>query len=142
MLVGRYPVVVRLNGQNSSVPVFLDRLCTAGQFGLPGSFCKPCPKVRKPDPISNRFRTISPHPTPLDRVYPPIHLQNADCVSLFPAPLPHPGYYPVSLTDFVACIPASACPGIDAAGVQIHDDLLEMRDEESTDEVVLLCIVW
>lgn len=55
MRVGRYPVVVSLNGQNSSTaphlsggPVTVDRLCDARQYGLPGQFCGPCPKVSVP----------------------------------------------------------------------------------------------
>jgi hypothetical protein len=32
-------------------------------------------------------------------------------------PLQRPGFYPVSLTNFVACVPPSACSGIDAGAV-------------------------
>ena len=45
MPVGRYPVVVSLNGQNSSGANFVNRLCGERYFGLPGQFCGPCPKV-------------------------------------------------------------------------------------------------
>jgi hypothetical protein len=34
-------------------------------------------------------------------------------------PLQRPGFYPVSLTNFVACVPPSACNGIDAAAVAV-----------------------
>ena len=40
--------------------------------------------------------------------------QNAACVALFPVPLPLPGFYSASLTSFSSCVPASACPGVDA----------------------------
>jgi hypothetical protein len=44
--VGAYPLVVSLNGVNSSasyVPVY--RLCAGGRFGLPGQDCEACPAV-------------------------------------------------------------------------------------------------
>jgi hypothetical protein len=37
---------------------------------------------------------------------------------MFPVPLPRPGYYPAALTDFVACVPSAACPGVDPTSVQ------------------------
>jgi hypothetical protein len=43
--------------------------------------------------------------------------QNAECVALFPAPLPLPGFYASSLTEFPACVPSIACPGMDAPAV-------------------------
>ena len=45
-------------------------------------------------------------------------MQNAACVALFPAPVPLPGYYGLSLTNFQSCVPASACLGVDASAVQ------------------------
>ncbi len=45
--VGQYPVVVSLNGQNSSGSVTLDRLCGDQRFGVPGAVCGACPKVRE-----------------------------------------------------------------------------------------------
>lgn len=44
-------------------------------------------------------------------------MQNAECLALFPLPLAHPGFYPASLTNFVSCIPASACPGADSTAL-------------------------
>ena len=41
-------------------------------------------------------------------------LQNAVCVPLFPVPLPKPGFFSTSMTSFSSCVPASACPGVDA----------------------------
>ncbi len=52
--------------------------------------------------------------------------QNADCVALFPAPLPRPGFYGRSLLEYSSCVPASACPGVDAAVVkQSYSALLQ-----------------
>lgn len=46
MRVGRYPVVVSLNGHNSSSgAVTIHRLCAAAQYGPPGEYCGPCPTV-------------------------------------------------------------------------------------------------
>jgi hypothetical protein len=39
-------------------------------------------------------------------------------VALFPVPLPKPGYYAASLTDLQACVPLTACPGVDTGAVQ------------------------
>jgi hypothetical protein len=47
----------------------------------------------------------------------PRGMQNAECVALFPVPLPRPGFYSASLTSFSSCVPASACPGVDAQRV-------------------------
>jgi hypothetical protein len=44
-------------------------------------------------------------------------LQNAECLLLFPVPLPRPGFYSQSLAQFTSCVPAAACPGVDAATV-------------------------
>jgi hypothetical protein len=43
--------------------------------------------------------------------------QNAECVALFPLPLPKPGFYADSMTKFVSCVPAAACPGVNASAV-------------------------
>jgi hypothetical protein len=42
---------------------------------------------------------------------------NAQCIGLFPMPLPLPGFYPLSLTEFAACVPVKACVGVDADAV-------------------------
>ena len=44
-------------------------------------------------------------------------MQNAECLLLFPVPLPRPGFYGQSLVQFTSCVPAGACPGVDAAMV-------------------------
>jgi hypothetical protein len=44
--------------------------------------------------------------------------QNAACVAMFPAPLPRPGFFGTSLTDFEGCVPAAACPGVDERDVE------------------------
>jgi hypothetical protein len=48
--VGRYPVVVSLNGVNSSVDSdtgrVVRRMCGKDLFGLPGAYCGACPKVQ------------------------------------------------------------------------------------------------
>ncbi len=41
--------------------------------------------------------------------------QNAECLHLFPVPLPRPGFYSQSLVQFTSCVPAEACPGVDTA---------------------------
>ncbi len=41
-------------------------------------------------------------------------VQNAECLLLFPVPLPRPGFYSQSLARFTSCVPAAACPGVDA----------------------------
>ncbi len=43
--------------------------------------------------------------------------QNAECVGLFPLPLARPGFYPLSLEEFVSCVPADACPGVDTSAL-------------------------
>ncbi len=43
--------------------------------------------------------------------------QNAACVALFPIPVPLPGFYSTSLTQFSSCVPASACLGVDVQRV-------------------------
>ncbi len=43
--------------------------------------------------------------------------QNAACVALFPVPVPLPGFYSTSLTQFSSCVPASACLGVDVQRV-------------------------
>ncbi len=45
----------------------------------------------------------------------PVCLQNAECLLLFPVPLARPGFYSQSLAQFSSCVPAAACPGMDAA---------------------------
>jgi hypothetical protein len=42
------------------------------------------------------------------------YVQNAECLLLFPVPLPRPGFYSQSLAQFTSCVPAAACPGVDA----------------------------
>ena len=42
-VVGRCPLVVSLNGQNSSDNVVVDRLCGEGRYGALGGPCGPCP---------------------------------------------------------------------------------------------------
>jgi hypothetical protein len=44
-----------------------------------------------------------------------LSLQNAECVALFPLPLVRSGFFSLSMTKFVSCVPAAACPGVDAA---------------------------
>ncbi len=44
--------------------------------------------------------------------------QNAECVALFPVPLPKPGYYAASPRDLLACVPPAACPGVDPDAVR------------------------
>ena len=44
--------------------------------------------------------------------------QHAACVAMCPVPLPRPGYFGVTLTEFQSCVPAVACPGVDAAAVE------------------------
>ena len=61
VVVGRYPVVLSLNGQNSSGSVALDRLCGDGRYGPRGSLCGPCP------PNANCI-TMFPVPLPLPGV--------------------------------------------------------------------------
>jgi hypothetical protein len=52
--------------------------------------------------------------------------QNAECVALFPAPLPRPGFYGRSLLEYSSCVPATACPGIDAVAVEeLYSTLLQ-----------------
>jgi hypothetical protein len=56
--------------------------------------------------------------------------RNADCVALFPAPLPRPGFYAVSLSDLQSCVPASACPGVDVdVVVTAYDRMLKEHPE-------------
>lgn len=43
--------------------------------------------------------------------------QNAVCLAMFPAPLPRPGFVGTTLTSFQSCVPALACPGVDASAV-------------------------
>jgi hypothetical protein len=43
--VGRYPVTVSLNGQNSSSSVSIARMCGDDRFGFPAQLCGPCPSV-------------------------------------------------------------------------------------------------
>ncbi len=38
-------------------------------------------------------------------------------MALFPVPVPLPGFYSTSLTQFSSCVPASACPGVDVQRV-------------------------
>lgn len=44
--------------------------------------------------------------------------QNAECVALFPLPLPRPGFFANTWQNFTSCVPASACPGVDSTAVQ------------------------
>jgi hypothetical protein len=44
-VVGAYPVTVSLNGQNSTRGPTVHRLCSEGQFALPGALCGACPQV-------------------------------------------------------------------------------------------------
>jgi hypothetical protein len=46
-----------------------------------------------------------------------VSLQNAECVGLFPAPLPRQGFFTRSLQEYGSCVPAAACPGVDAGAV-------------------------
>ena len=62
--------------------------------------------------------------------------QNAQCVAFFPAPLPLPGYYPASFTDIVACVPPTACPGIDAS--QVSASLLQQSSLVGSDVANLM----
>jgi hypothetical protein len=43
--------------------------------------------------------------------------QNAECVGLFPLPVARPGFYPLSLEEYVSCVPADACPGVDTSAL-------------------------
>jgi hypothetical protein len=108
-------VTVSLNAQNSSGSVTLDRLCTTAQYALPGFFCGPCPKVGGSCGV---VRQRTPYQVPLPPSPPVPTPQNAECVDMFPVPLPRPGYYPATLTEFVACVPSAACPGVDTTSVQ------------------------
>ncbi len=51
-------------------------------------------------------------------------MQNAECLLLFPVPLPRPGFYSQSLALFTSCVPAAACPGVDAALVATQYHML------------------
>lgn len=103
--VGRYPIIVSLNGQNSSSVgsmVAVDRLCGDGRYGLPGQPCGLCPS-------------------------------SAHCVGLFPVPLPLPGFYPLTLTQFSACVPLVACAGVDAMVVSAVVAQLRAGSSDSSD---------
>ena len=117
MVTGRHRVVVTLNGQSSSGSVTVDRLCGDGSFALPGRACQPCPKVgvlRASVPLQlHHFLSARTHcaSSSLPR-------QTAHCVGMFPVPLPVTGFYPLSLTEFSACVPPAACPGVNADAVR------------------------
>jgi hypothetical protein len=115
---------VSLNEQRSSgPPVILHRLCGAGAYGLPGTLCQPCPKVRA-CPTSRRHMPASgvepgwPGYVALT-LLPCVDglVQNAECVGLFPLPVARPGFYPVSFGVFASCVPAVACPGVDTESI-------------------------
>lgn len=119
MPVGAYRLAVSLNGQNSTARVVVYRLCREGQFGLPGRACGSCPEVRMSSVSGCQFCGDEDDWVRLRaavcRVSRPLALmQNAACVAMFPVPLPLPGFYSSSLTSFSSCVPASACPGVDA----------------------------
>lgn len=83
---------------------------------------------------------------------------SAQCVGLFPVPLPLPGFYPVSLTEFLACVPTTACAGVDVAEVRamlaasqssadasrvlerVLTQFLELRVGASGNSTVCLCV--
>ncbi len=57
--------------------------------------------------------------------------QNAECVELFPVPLPKPGFYAESARSLSACVPPTACPGVDPAAVRTaYQRLLDTGGEE------------
>ena len=95
VVVGRYPVSAQLNGQNGSRSVD----ATTGTAVHVDRLCG-----------AGAYAAAGAYCTPCP--------SNAQCLAYFPTMLPLPGYYPSSATTFVACVPASACPGVDAAVVQ------------------------
>ncbi len=116
--VGRFPVVVSLNGQSSDGSVTLSRLCTSSRFGLPGDDCGPCPRVSTGACHPGLPRFLPSFPPVFPVAPPPILLcplshcvsprprirpcagrfQNGQCLDLFPVPLPKPGFYEVRLS--------------------------------------------
>ncbi len=138
MRVGAYPVTVALNGVNStsSPTATLHRLCDQDWFGLPGDECGACPEVReevwhcapthRSCPLTRRLPHKATFLSTLWLSLPPLSscvvhavvgwlcVQNAECLLLFPVPLPRPGFYSQSLAQFTSCVPAAACPGVDA----------------------------
>jgi hypothetical protein len=85
-------VYVALHVPTTALPV--RRLCWFHRM------CPTPPAVCRPLPVPNASST-----------------QNAECVALFPAPLPRPGFFALSLQQYGSCVPASACPGVDAPAV-------------------------
>ena len=112
------PRAVSLNGQNGTSSTILHRLCGAGKFGLPGTTCGNCPPVRVAAihhiaAAQSRNVSLVTLVVALSFAY----LQSAECVALFPLPLPKPGFYAESMTKFVSCVPTAACPGVNASAV-------------------------
>jgi hypothetical protein len=104
--VGRYPVTVSLSGQNSTTSHAVSVDRLCGE----GRYALP-------------GQPCGPCPT------------SARCVGLFPVPLPLPGFYPLTLTQFSACVPMVACAGVDA---QMVDALVaQLRAEGSGGDGVL-----
>jgi hypothetical protein len=57
---------------------------------------------------------------------------------MFPVPLPHPGYYPANITDFVACVPPAACPGVDATAIETTYSQLRIAGSADVDNLLAL----
>ncbi len=71
--------------------------------------------IKPPSNVTHKCWFV-PVPAPPFLSVSPYHavLQNAVCVDLFPLPLAQPGFYPGSFDEFASCVPAAACPGVDA----------------------------
>ena len=54
-------------------------------------------------------------------------------------PLPRPGFYPLTLTEFSACVPASACLGVDSSAVR---GLLQQLMSPSASPGDLQALLW
>ncbi len=52
------------------------------------------------------------------------------CLNLFPFPLPLEGFYPVGVTEVLACVPPEACPGAPLSAVTEAFAALAEHDRE------------
>jgi hypothetical protein len=68
----------------------------------------------------------------------PTCVQNAECIALFPVPLPKPGYYAASPRDMIACVPPAACPGLDPGAVQEAYQRLLDAEGDDLDHLLLM----
>jgi hypothetical protein len=66
--------------------------------------------------------------TPSSNPAPPT--QNMACLSLFPFPLPLEGFYPVGVTEVLACVPPEACPGAPLSAITEAFAALAEHDRE------------